>query len=197
MTQQVKTRHNRTDWTNEGAVPVVPPHERRSASAQADRALRASSLVAHSDRIMESLQEERSHNSGYTPATGPTGEKPIFTPPPPAPAAQASAAAAPAPAPAPTPERAKAPRPAAGASRTEGAQVRQLFETSEAAPQPPVEPAAESVTDSPAEAAEVDAGTPPAAGIPQLIRELAGLRDDGILSEEEFSAKKSELLARL
>jgi hypothetical protein len=33
--------------------------------------------------------------------------------------------------------------------------------------------------------------------LPQLIQELADLRDTGALTEEEFQAKKSELLARL
>jgi hypothetical protein len=33
--------------------------------------------------------------------------------------------------------------------------------------------------------------------IPDMIRELAKLRDEGILTDEEFSVKKGELLARL
>lgn len=36
-----------------------------------------------------------------------------------------------------------------------------------------------------------------AAGIPDEIRKLGELRDAGILTEEEFAAKKAELLARL
>ncbi len=31
----------------------------------------------------------------------------------------------------------------------------------------------------------------------KLIRELARLRDEGLITEEEFQAKKAELLARL
>jgi hypothetical protein len=39
---------------------------------------------------------------------------------------------------------------------------------------------------------------PPAPpNIPEQIKQLAGLRDTGILSEEEFSNKKAELLSRL
>jgi hypothetical protein len=37
----------------------------------------------------------------------------------------------------------------------------------------------------------------PAASIPQQISDLATLRDQGILSAEEFEAKKSELLSRM
>jgi Short C-terminal domain len=33
--------------------------------------------------------------------------------------------------------------------------------------------------------------------VPRLIRELAQLRDDGILSDAEFTTKKAELLSRL
>lgn len=32
---------------------------------------------------------------------------------------------------------------------------------------------------------------------PDLIRQIARLRDEGLISEEEFQAKKAELLARL
>lgn len=180
MSQQVKNRRSRTDWAHEGAVPVVPPHERRSASAQADRELRASALAAHSGRIMESLQEERSHTSGYTPASGPTGEKPTFSAPIPATPTEtgdpveAEAEAA-------TPKDAPTAPPG-------GAEVRHLFEQSAPAPDP-VAVDAHPAHDTP-EAL-------PATSIPQLIRELAGLRDDGILTEEEFAAKKAELLARL
>ena len=42
-----------------------------------------------------------------------------------------------------------------------------------------------------------DGEEPAAANIPDLIEELAELRQRGILSEEEFQAKKSELLQRL
>ncbi|WP_258063037.1 SHOCT domain-containing protein [Pseudoclavibacter sp. Z016] len=42
---------------------------------------------------------------------------------------------------------------------------------------------------------------PPALPAPSALaahlRQLASLRDDGILSEEEFSTKKAEVLARL
>lgn len=41
------------------------------------------------------------------------------------------------------------------------------------------------------------AGAGAAASIPQQIRELAELRDQGIVSEEEFEAKKRELLDRM
>ena len=37
----------------------------------------------------------------------------------------------------------------------------------------------------------------PVANRTLTTRELAGLRDDGILTEEEFADKKRELLARL
>lgn len=48
-----------------------------------------------------------------------------------------------------------------------------------------------------ADAALSDGEEPSAANIPDLIEELADLRQRGILSEEEFQAKKKELLARL
>jgi hypothetical protein len=38
--------------------------------------------------------------------------------------------------------------------------------------------------------------TPPA-DIPEQIRKLAALRDDGVLTDEEFAAKKAELLAKM
>lgn len=38
---------------------------------------------------------------------------------------------------------------------------------------------------------------PPAHDIPSQIQKLAGLRDAGILTEEEFTTKKAELLAKL
>jgi hypothetical protein len=42
---------------------------------------------------------------------------------------------------------------------------------------------------------EVSATTPPAAASPaDQLRELASLRDDGIITEEEFEAKKKQLL---
>ena len=47
------------------------------------------------------------------------------------------------------------------------------------------------------EAALSDGEEPSATNIPDLIEELADLRQRGILSEEEFQAKKKELLARL
>lgn len=37
----------------------------------------------------------------------------------------------------------------------------------------------------------------PASGIPQQIAELARLRDQGVLTEAEFSAKKADLLSRM
>jgi uncharacterized membrane protein YdbT with pleckstrin-like domain len=48
-----------------------------------------------------------------------------------------------------------------------------------------------------AEPALTDQEEPSAANIPDLIEELADLRQRGILSEEEFQAKKKELLARM
>ena len=36
-----------------------------------------------------------------------------------------------------------------------------------------------------------------AAGILSLVEKLAELRDKGVLSEDEFTAKKAELLSRL
>lgn len=38
---------------------------------------------------------------------------------------------------------------------------------------------------------------PPSLDIPDQIRKLAKLKDDGIISSEEFEAKKAELLSRL
>ena len=38
---------------------------------------------------------------------------------------------------------------------------------------------------------------PPAHDIPSQIQKLAGLRDAGILTEEEFTTKKAELLAKM
>lgn len=46
----------------------------------------------------------------------------------------------------------------------------------------------------PAVAAAPDAA--PAPDLVEQLRALAGLRDDGILTEDEFSAKKAELLAK-
>jgi Short C-terminal domain len=37
----------------------------------------------------------------------------------------------------------------------------------------------------------------PASSPVELIREIARLRDEGLISEEEFEAKKAELLARV
>ena len=42
-----------------------------------------------------------------------------------------------------------------------------------------------------------EASTAPAESITDQIKKLGELRDDGILTEEEFNAKKAELLARL
>lgn len=39
-------------------------------------------------------------------------------------------------------------------------------------------------------------GEPPASPV-QLIRELGALRDEGLISDEEFAAKKADLLTRL
>jgi hypothetical protein len=39
--------------------------------------------------------------------------------------------------------------------------------------------------------------TPPSPDIPDQIRKLAKLKDDGIISSEEFEAKKTELLGKL
>ena len=38
---------------------------------------------------------------------------------------------------------------------------------------------------------------PPSPDIPDQIRKLAKLKDDGIISSEEFEAKKTELLGKL
>jgi hypothetical protein len=38
---------------------------------------------------------------------------------------------------------------------------------------------------------------PPSPDIPDQIRKLAKLKDDGIISSEEFEAKKTELLRKL
>ncbi len=57
------------------------------------------------------------------------------------------------------------------------------------APAEPEEPASQALL------AEVDSAS--AANIPNLIVELAELRQQGIISEEEFQAKKKELLDRL
>lgn len=38
---------------------------------------------------------------------------------------------------------------------------------------------------------------PPSPDIPEQIRKLATLKDDGIISSEEFEAKKTELLRKL
>lgn len=38
---------------------------------------------------------------------------------------------------------------------------------------------------------------PPVADVPAQIQQLAALRDQGVLTEEEFAAKKAELLARM
>jgi hypothetical protein len=48
-----------------------------------------------------------------------------------------------------------------------------------------------------AHAPALAAAAPPAPDIPAQIPQLATLRDAGVLTEEEFSAKKAELLARL
>jgi hypothetical protein len=53
---------------------------------------------------------------------------------------------------------------------------------------------AASATDEPAKAGDAD---PPKGDIPDLIAELAELHQQGIISDEEFQAKKTELLARL
>ncbi len=47
--------------------------------------------------------------------------------------------------------------------------------------------------------AMANAGAPAAAqeGVPEQIKKLADLRDAGVLSEEEFAAKKSQLLDRM
>jgi voltage-gated potassium channel len=37
----------------------------------------------------------------------------------------------------------------------------------------------------------------PSISIPEQIRQLAALRDDGVLSDEEFEAKKAELLSKM
>jgi hypothetical protein len=58
---------------------------------------------------------------------------------------------------------------------------------------PVPEPGAASAT-----ASRAPAQAPPrGSGIPQLLRELARLRDEGIISSEEFVEKKDELLKRL
>jgi hypothetical protein len=41
------------------------------------------------------------------------------------------------------------------------------------------------------------APSPPSPDIPDQIRKLAKLKDDGIISSEEFEAKKTELLRKL
>lgn len=46
-------------------------------------------------------------------------------------------------------------------------------------------------------AGQSESGSPVATSIPDLIHALGGLRDQGLLSEDEFQAKKRELLARL
>ncbi|RBQ19811.1 hypothetical protein DP939_13960 [Spongiactinospora rosea] len=56
----------------------------------------------------------------------------------------------------------------------------------------PAEPAADPVTEEPV-VAVIDRGE----DIPALIRKLGELRDAGLLTEEEFQAKKVELLSRL
>lgn len=53
-----------------------------------------------------------------------------------------------------------------------------------------------------AEAVQTPPAAPPAPSAPQVdvaaqLQQLAGLRDAGILTEEEFTAKKAELLSRL
>lgn len=66
----------------------------------------------------------------------------------------------------------------------------------EAPPPPPLQATAE-VVGSPRLQAASQPPSPAAADVPALIRELARLRDDGILTDEEFARKKRELLARL
>lgn len=49
----------------------------------------------------------------------------------------------------------------------------------------------------PADAAPPPAPGVPGADVPPLLQKLAALRDAGVLTEEEFAAKKEELLRRL
>jgi hypothetical protein len=44
---------------------------------------------------------------------------------------------------------------------------------------------------------EVNTSTPTSEGIPELIQKLAALHNAGVLSDEEFQTKKTELLSRL
>jgi hypothetical protein len=97
----------------------------------------------------------------------PPAETPIATP---------SYEAASAPFSPPSPPPPPSPSPTATSPRIEPAEVT----TASAAPRPPAAAGGESADD-----------------IFAKLERLAGLRDKGILSEEEFAAKKAELLARL
>ena len=49
----------------------------------------------------------------------------------------------------------------------------------------------------PSPAAAVPAASAPAANIPEQIKQLAELRESGVISPQEFEAKKAQLLERM
>jgi hypothetical protein len=212
------SRRQRNDWAAEElASAQTAPFERRADSAAADRQIRNSALAAKSPHLLEALEAERSKlglPTGYVPQNGPTGEKPHLEAPP---AAQVTASSAAAPAveavvaPAveepPAAPEVLAPvvdlRPGAEAVRPDPVPAepvrpeptRRVEPVTEAADAPSrvggIVPASSPVLPEPASVSVVPMT------IPDLLRELASLHRDGILTDDEFQAKKAELLARL
>lgn len=184
----------RTKLVAEDLGSHLAPHEQRAASASDDRKLRSTMLAANSGRLLATLEAERGKlglDDGYHAPVGPSGEKPVV------PDAYLQV-------PRPDPSSAAPPledlldaMPMADEVVVEPAPP-----VLTVAPDPVDVPVAEPLpaTDAPPALAP-ESGTPavPAAdlSIPQIIRELAGLHADGILTDEEFADKKRELLARL
>lgn len=213
------SRRRRNDWTAEDVASAqTAPFERRADSAAADRQIRNSALAAKSPHLLEALEAERSKlglPTGYVPQNGPTGEKPHLEVPP---ATEATASSAAEPAVEAVVASAVGEPSAAPEVLAPVVDLRPGVEAVRPDPVPaePVRPEPSRRVESSTEAADVPSpvgGIVPAAPshvlpepasvsvvpmtIPDLLRELASLHRDGILTDEEFQAKKAELLARL
>jgi hypothetical protein len=208
----------RTRLVAEDLGSHLAPHEQRAASASDDRKLRSTMLAANSGRLLATLEAERGKlglEDGYHAPVGPTGEKPMV----PdaylhAPRADVSSAAPPledllddraieaGDTTSGPPVLRVAPEPATSPTvPSEGIGGLATEPDGPATPEPEAPPVGARPASEPARA-EAGSAEPAPLGpidlaIPQLIRELASLHADGILTDDEFTEKKRELLARL
>jgi hypothetical protein len=201
------SRQRRAEWSADGAdSSAFAPQENRAVAASADRVLRNSALAANSGRLLARLETERTGDArGYVPENGPSGERPEMVVP-----AAASREPAPLAEPPQTLAEVIAVEVPDDLSRLTALQQAALHavevELDLTGDEPTIvgEPDRADThlfdrapTDDAVMGMRVQASEIVELSIPDILRELALLHGEGILTDKEFTTKKAELLARI